>query len=222
MGCAGHPRAIQGDLLLVSVLQVHQLKGERSFHIFYQLVRGAGKDKALKAELKLPNKPSEFVYLSKSGCMVGTQLDCGPSGGRCSKYTAIVGVTSQLLSSGVCAVCLRAWLVQSCCFGSLISVSVVCAVLCCAVQDIDGVDDAKEFAEVMQALQDIGVQPDEISTLLRTLSGILWLGNLKIDPVHANDSSKIKSDAALSNAAQLLSLSEEALSHAITHKKVGP
>lgn len=96
-----------------------------------------------------------------------------------------------------------------------------CAVLC-PVQDIDGVDDAKEYAEVMQALQDIGVQPDEISTLLRTLSGILWLGNLKIDPVHANDSSKIKNDAALSNAAKLLSLSEEALSHAITHKKVGP
>lgn len=53
------------------------MKGERSFHIFYQLVRGAGKDKALKAELKLPNKPSEFVYLSKSGCMVSTQDSSG-------------------------------------------------------------------------------------------------------------------------------------------------
>lgn len=59
---------------VLSCAQVHQLKGERSFHIFYQLVRGAGKDKALKAELKLPNKPSEFYYLSKSGCMVSGQM----------------------------------------------------------------------------------------------------------------------------------------------------
>jgi hypothetical protein len=57
-------------LPLLCVLQVHQLKGERSFHIFYQLVRGAGRDKGLKAELRLPNKPNDFTYLSKSGCMV--------------------------------------------------------------------------------------------------------------------------------------------------------
>lgn len=58
------------SLCLPRAVQVHQLKGERSFHIFYQLVRGAGRDKGLKAELKLPTKPSEFYYLSKSGCMV--------------------------------------------------------------------------------------------------------------------------------------------------------
>jgi len=59
------------------VAQVHQLKGERSFHIFYQLVRGASKDKALKEELKLPNKPNEFFYLSKSGCVV--RAVCSPA-----------------------------------------------------------------------------------------------------------------------------------------------
>lgn len=89
-----------------------------------------------------------------------------------------------------------------------------------AVQDIDGVDDAAEFSEVMAALSDIGVQQQEIDTLLRTLSGILWLGNLKIEAVHANDSSRIKADAALTNSAELLRLSEQDLSHAITHKKV--
>lgn len=51
--------------------QVHQLKGERSFHILYQLVRGAAADKGgLKERLHLPNKPSDFNYLSKSGCVV--------------------------------------------------------------------------------------------------------------------------------------------------------
>jgi myosin heavy subunit len=90
-------------------------------------------------------------------------------------------------------------------------------------QDIDGVDDAKEYAEVMQALQDIGVEPQDICMLLRTLSGILWLGNLKIQPVHANavDSSEIVADAALSHAAELLGLPQQELAHAITHKQVG-
>lgn len=88
-------------------------------------------------------------------------------------------------------------------------------------QEIDGVDDAADFREVLTALSDIGVQQEDISTLLRTLSGILWLGNLKIEAVHADDSSKIKPDAALNNAAELLGLTLKDLAHAITHKKVG-
>jgi hypothetical protein len=103
----------------------------------------------------------------------------------------------------------------------LVCCTVLCITLSCfAVQDIDGVDDAKEYAEVMQALMDIGVRQDDITTLLRTLSGILWLGNLKIEAVHANDSSRIKADAALSNASELLGLEQGALVHAITHKEV--
>lgn len=73
---------------------------------------------------------------------------------------------------------------------------------------------------MMQALMDIGVRQEDITTLLRTLSGILWLGNLKIEAVHANDSSRIKADAALSNASDLLGLEQGALVHAITHKEV--
>jgi myosin-5 len=48
---------------------VHQLKGERSYHIFYQLVRGT-KDKTQREALRLPGKPSDFAYLAKSGCTV--------------------------------------------------------------------------------------------------------------------------------------------------------
>jgi myosin heavy subunit len=48
---------------------VHQLKGERSYHIFYQLVRGT-KDKVQREALRLPGKPSDFAYLAKSGCTV--------------------------------------------------------------------------------------------------------------------------------------------------------
>lgn len=49
---------------------MHQLQGERSYHIFYQLVRGA--DKKLRDALRLPAKPEEFKYLAQSGCLVRT------------------------------------------------------------------------------------------------------------------------------------------------------
>jgi myosin heavy subunit len=88
------------------------------------------------------------------------------------------------------------------------------------LQDIDGVDDAANFTEVLEALSDIGLSPADIHALLCTLSGILWLGNLKVEPVHADDSSRIKIDAALSNAASMLGLREKDLAYAITHKKV--
>lgn len=57
-------------------MQVHQLPGERSYHVFYQLVRGA--DKRLRAALKLPAKPQDFKYLAQSGCLVGSPLRAGP------------------------------------------------------------------------------------------------------------------------------------------------
>eukprot|EP00878_Enallax_costatus_P022226 GHUV01023569.1.p1 GENE.GHUV01023569.1~~GHUV01023569.1.p1 ORF type:complete len:1540 (+),score=641.95 GHUV01023569.1:53-4672(+) len=133
---------------------VHQLKGERSFHIFYQLVRGT-KDESTRKALRLPIKVTEFNYLNKSGCT-----------------------------------------------------------------DIDGVDDVQNFHEVLEALSDIGVSDRDIRTLLSTLSGILWLGNVRIDPVHADDSSRVETDAALSNAAAMLGLTENDLAHAITHKKI--
>lgn len=73
---------------------------------------------------------------------------------------------------------------------------------------------------MLEALADIGMSDQDIRALLSTLSGILWLGNVRIDAVHADDSSKVKTDAALSNAAAMLGLTEKDLAHAITHKKV--
>jgi hypothetical protein len=46
---------------------VHQLKGERSYHIFYQLVRGANQEE--RKRYCLPTSPSYFNYLKQSGCM---------------------------------------------------------------------------------------------------------------------------------------------------------
>ncbi|GAX85034.1 hypothetical protein CEUSTIGMA_g12454.t1 [Chlamydomonas eustigma] len=45
---------------------VHQLQGERSYHIFYQLVKGATEEE--RQALRLPTDPSAFRYLAGSGC----------------------------------------------------------------------------------------------------------------------------------------------------------
>ena len=64
------------DMLLPSLPThrvVHQLKGERSFHIFYQMLRGL-KDSTKRTQLHLPppNKdaPLAFKCLAQSGCWV--------------------------------------------------------------------------------------------------------------------------------------------------------
>jgi hypothetical protein len=60
---------------------VHQLKGERSYHIFFQLVRGT-KDKTQREALRLPGKPSDFAYLATSGCTVRTSTQGSSSSSR--------------------------------------------------------------------------------------------------------------------------------------------
>lgn len=53
---------------------VHQLKGERNYHIFYQLIRGASQE--IKDACKIPDNPaSVFSYLNKSGCDVIDKVD---------------------------------------------------------------------------------------------------------------------------------------------------
>ncbi len=54
--------------LLEKSRMVHRLKGERSFHAFYQLLCGASKEE--RAAYMLPFKPSDFKYLANSACMV--------------------------------------------------------------------------------------------------------------------------------------------------------
>jgi hypothetical protein len=81
------------------------------------------------------------------------------------------------------------------------------------------VDDGKAFAEVTAALTDVGISPDQQEVLFALLSGVLWLGNIKIVGV-TDDSSKVERDAALEAAASMLGVPLDVLAHALTHKKV--
>ena len=47
---------------------VRAAQGERNYHVFYQLCRGAGRDEGLRERLHLLREPAEYAYLSSGGC----------------------------------------------------------------------------------------------------------------------------------------------------------
>jgi len=65
-------RAISGALIQTYLLEksrvVHQLPGERNYHIFYQLCRGAAHEDRVACSLPAPEDLTTFAYLSGSGC----------------------------------------------------------------------------------------------------------------------------------------------------------
>jgi len=131
----------------------HRLAGERSFHVFYQLVRGA--TAAQRREWGLPSGPSGWAYLASSGC-----------------------------------------------------------------DAIAGVDDAADFAAVVAAMDDVGIDEGQRSSLFRLVSGVMWLGNLSIEPSDRDDGCKLRRDAALVSAAALLGVTDDHLALAVTTRKI--
>ena len=62
-------------------------------------------------------------------------------------------------------------------------------------QDIDGVDDAADFAAVRSALQDVGVDVTAQHAIFSLLAGMLWLGNIEFLPNeqdNSNDSTHVR------------------------------
>ncbi|GFH05913.1 Myosin motor domain-containing protein, partial [Haematococcus lacustris] len=76
---------------------VKQLPGERSYHIFYQLVRGASP--TMRAALGLPTHPRSFAFLAASGCTDIEGVDDAAEFQAVCEALGDVGIDSQLQAS---------------------------------------------------------------------------------------------------------------------------
>eukprot|EP01132_Coremiostelium_polycephalum_P007665 gene7665-9430_t len=141
------------NYLLEKSRVVYQTKGERNFHIFYQLIAGA--DQQLKNELRIES-PDKFNYLSASGCY-----------------------------------------------------------------NVDGVDDAQEFKEVVQAMKVIGLSDSEQKEVWRLVIAILYLGNIGFKN-NAKDEAQIdpSSKKALENFAYLMQTDVHSCEKALCYRTI--
>uniref|UniRef100_A0A061S4R7 Myosin-1-like isoform x1 n=1 Tax=Tetraselmis sp. GSL018 TaxID=582737 RepID=A0A061S4R7_9CHLO len=87
-------RHIAGALIQTYLLEksrvVRQSEGERSYHVFYQLVAGAGE--AEREALRLPRRPEDFRYLRGSGCTTIPGVDDAAEFGAMQQAMDKVGI----------------------------------------------------------------------------------------------------------------------------------
>ncbi|KAG2392602.1 hypothetical protein C9374_011327 [Naegleria lovaniensis] len=79
---------------------------------------------------------------------------------------------------------------------------------------VDGVDDAKEFQEVVKAMNIVGLSQEEQDSIFRIVAAVLNLQNLKFKP--KGDASEIENRTVLNNASSLLKLEAASLEKALT------
>jgi myosin heavy subunit len=137
------------NFLLEKTRVAWQAKGERNFHIFYELIAGASSQ--MKEQFRLGDS-SSFFYLSQSGCT-----------------------------------------------------------------SIDGINDAQEFQDVLQALKIVGVSDEEQWYCFQLLAGILHLGNIRFS---GGTPAQVTNDDALQMAAYLLELDPSQLLHSLVHRTI--
>ena len=142
------------NYLLEKSRVVYQLEGERSFHIFYQLIVGASAD--LKQRFAIWT-PDDYYYISQSGCSM-----------------------------------------------------------------IDGVDDQKEWDEMIEAMNKMGFSEDDQENVFRLVSAVLHLGNIDFQPSQkANlrtDTCEVTNPQCLDICADLLQVAAGDLLTACTNR----
>jgi len=82
----------------------------------------------------------------------------------------------------------------------------------------DGVEDDEQFSRMWEAMNIMGFPDAERSSLMKTVSAVMNLGNLKFE--NSGDEGSVVTGAGLKVASDLLGVSEEGLSTALTTRKI--
>ncbi|TKY66586.1 Myosin-2 protein [Spatholobus suberectus] len=84
---------------------------------------------------------------------------------------------------------------------------------------IDGVDDAKNFHQLMKALDTVQICKEDQDLIFKMLAAILWLGNISFQ-VDSENHIEVVNDEAVTSAAQLMGCSSRELMTALSTHKV--
>ena len=76
--------------------------------------------------------------------------------------------------------------------------------------NVDGVDDAKDFQDTLNAMKIIGLTQQEQDNIFRMLALILWIGNISFVE-DENGNAAIRDDSVTNFAAYLLDVNPEIL-----------
>ncbi|KAK7405181.1 hypothetical protein VNO78_06380 [Psophocarpus tetragonolobus] len=84
---------------------------------------------------------------------------------------------------------------------------------------IDGVDDAKNFHQLMEALETVQICKEDQELIFKMLAAILWLGNISFQ-VDSENHIEVVDDEAVTTAAQLMDCSSQELMAALCTNKI--
>ncbi|KAL6856068.1 hypothetical protein ACP4OV_018870 [Aristida adscensionis] len=85
---------------------------------------------------------------------------------------------------------------------------------------IDGVDDAKKFSVLVDALDAIQIPKEDQMKLFSMLAAVLWLGNISFSVIDNESHVEVVSNEGLSTAAKLLGCTPKQLVTAISTRKI--
>eukprot|EP00516_Mucochytrium_quahogii_P001826 CAMPEP_0203760256 /NCGR_PEP_ID=MMETSP0098-20131031/13593_1 /ASSEMBLY_ACC=CAM_ASM_000208 /TAXON_ID=96639 /ORGANISM=" , Strain NY0313808BC1" /LENGTH=1078 /DNA_ID=CAMNT_0050653751 /DNA_START=1235 /DNA_END=4467 /DNA_ORIENTATION=- len=174
---------------------VKHCTGERNFHVFYQLIRGA--DTGLRKALGLQEDVSDFDYLTSTSPMGQTSASPEP-----------IGSPPKITSGSTNSRRLRRLISKSTVTdpnGNVVDARVV-------------QNDKHNFQELVEALGAIGQAKTDIDDLFKVVAGILHLGNIRFtkdESAKTSDAARLEDGArtqtAVAFAAKQLGVSEQNL-----------